>query len=559
MISQLLSALVRLSILTVRLKHHKSISGPFSSEFITTWMKSLADLPPEILRQIFATSYDSLLVVPLLKSGDASLARQLSLCIRSINWELKTLVEFPPLLYLFPKLEHLALRLSKSQSTNFDNELYAILHRIASMNLTSLKLQCSAQSCAFFGPLDASPLSEPTSHFPLQSLTSFALIGCDLSSWTSAHFKSLPPTLTSFTCPGSFSKDFPILSLLPRGLLEWNTMILVALPDFLSNGIPTMWLDPPPSLHSMGMICFWEFIPKAAPPIASHFPKSLTNISFLDLIQKNPQSFIPALPPNVRNVDGGKIDFDEIVQCGADIWSAGWGQKVASLSIIEGEGASLQDELYVYKHLPSSLVKLRIEYMPSELLESQELFYWPPGLTELSIKRRSCIEKCLKAFPATLTRLHLFDLRSAEVHDSFPPALTSLHLSCRLQRNPFESCTFAATAKLPQTLTDLAVYCANTNLKLHPSLPTSLRILIIDNCKHLLSTTTESFKLPRTLVRLSLPEWAASDLNQINWGMMCDLAIQKVVSSPSHPNLNEIVPSGAIIDQDDKLTYKFVV
>lgn len=399
-------------------------------------MNSLADLPPDILRSIFATKAHSFLVIDLIKIGNAQLTRKLVSCVDILHYRRKRAfaVPFPKCISFFSNLRHLHVSIKYSKHLDSKDSIMRFLSLIPSAKLEILEIYGPLFDPDLFLLCDFEPSqiaaqSAPIPlNFPFKTLTT--LMG-NFDHWSVERYQLLPPTLTKL---GNMTDRFdntsahhtPVLASLPRGLLEWHVSIQIRCNN-PSLECPLFWRDPPPSLHTIGMFLFdcddmGNF--------ASYLPRSLTNFSF-DVYQfSDPVTFLSQLPSGIRDLSTFTIDLSSIIHLKPQ-WGPEWGEKISSLGLYdEDKCGDPQAIRTLFATIPASINYLTLWIDPKLLINAQ-LSTWPPNLTHLVIGRLMSDFAILRYLPRTLKSLQLrigseVDVSVGELF--FPPSLTNLNL-----------------------------------------------------------------------------------------------------------------------------------
>lgn len=434
-------------------------------------MKSLADLPSEVLGQLLSFSSTSYLVLALWKCGDSALNRKLLQGVTTLDLKRKDPVELideervlaqplPSLLFQLPNLRHVALDTGEYKMEVSAAALWAKLQKLPLAQLETLELNCSEAKAVFRqsssdltstdGQIDYNnddeylfeegdepddPLFDLNEVLPnLRSLTLSKYKTQDsrdgymimpIQTLFESDMPHLPQSLTKLKMAHfvATEKVGALFAKLPRTLEVLDTALHVrsaghrmfaASSDVLAGAIPRMWSDPPPHLHTV-----LEFVNHSDEPCMSYFPKTLTKINFSHFAKWTLEN-LKSLPQGLRSLEMFDVDADTFTD---GHWMQHLPPSLTSLDFYCIDKESLDLWINLPRTLTSFSSEDKAPYLDYELLEKliseadrTGSSFWPPHLTRMSL-------------PAVMMPMTAFKL--------LPRTLTALTASCLLRTSPF--------------------------------------------------------------------------------------------------------------------------
>lgn len=416
----------------------------------------------------------------------------------------------PKCLLLLHNLRHLSLALPYGHldplgSSPSDSSLPLLPSQLQTLEISSLDDDLTLR---LYSPLEVTsehhhrfPPTHPEWFFPFKSLTTLSI---NASFCNIEQYRALPSTLTKLSEHTVHPDgDQPIMSALPRGLLEWYCCIC---PE--SFKFSNFWRDPPPLLHTLKTVEFPLLIQDYK--VLSLLPHSLTELT-IDVNTAQPEnvnSFVEALPPGIRNLDLGMVQLQHFDRLGADL-STIWGIKVSKMAVEAWDDFDDENVCHLIRSLPVSMISLSLHLtLPMNILPS----YWPPLLTDLDIHGCQSLE-VLRCLPSTLKSLSLHILGTVDRCDDhdipLPPSLTQLQFYLGF----IES--FQFLHPLPPSLRSMVFTTSDKRLSLQlVAFPPQLDTLIL-TFSHVVNTLDERLLLPSRLTELCIAQWSFVELDRL--------------------------------------------
>lgn len=497
-------------------------------------MKSLADLPSDVIGQILFGKFQSYLVVELWKCGNHRL--QLKLQDAIIYMDLKEPTNspfpsrFPSMLSWLPKLRYLSVARGCLPLMPTARELRHELSRLScASKLEELLLESDDFELLYALDSACGYAEDPTidsvepRFFDLKSRFS-SLRTLELSSLATSFFSHLPDSITKLTTVEVLwnAESKGLLASLPRSLQILDAAFEYRSASYepesvLLPALPIIWADPPPSLR---YITSWSAPDHVLIVDFSFLPRTLEHCDLSRfLLSIAALATIPPLLDSITISIGASEPSDSTL---SHKWLPFMPSQLKELKV-DVEGFYLDYNFLA--NLPRTLEKLftrtsRADWkeIGKKMADHHQLLFWPPHLNELQLYGHDW-DFCPDLLPSTLTILAVpwpYQSSSSKAASvTWPPQLVSLKIRLYpTQLDPFtmriEKCEWPLALKFLELKGKKSSFMDGFSLS---NLPQSLETLHLRTpiaAAFLSGKALEPFTLPAGLKELHTKQWSSA-------------------------------------------------